>query len=63
MDQETYLEIVTHWLGKHAIKLDDETRAEALKWSLTRGQRSGRAAAQFARHWAGLKLLAAKAHS
>ncbi len=57
MDQDTYLEIVTHWLNKHNIPLDEIARAEALKWSLTRGQRSGRAAAQFARHWSGLKLL------
>ncbi|MBC7751379.1 MAG: ATP-binding protein [Candidatus Saccharibacteria bacterium] len=60
MDQDTYLEIVTHWLSKQNIVLDDEARREALKWSLTRGQRSGRAAAQFARHWSGMKLLAAR---
>jgi predicted AAA+ superfamily ATPase len=47
-------------LAKHEIALNDEARREALKWSLTRGQRSGRAAAQFARHWAGLKMLAGK---
>jgi len=60
MDQDNYLEIVAHWLSKQDIVFDDEARKEALKWSLTRGQRSGRAAAQFARHWSGLKLLAAK---
>ena len=60
MDQNVYLEIVTHWLSKQNIVLDDEARREALKWSLTRGQRSGRAAAQFARHWSGMTLLAAK---
>lgn len=60
MDQDTYLAIVTHWLSKQNIALDDDARREALKWSLTRGQRSGRAAAQFARHWSGLKMLAAK---
>jgi predicted AAA+ superfamily ATPase len=57
MDQDTYLDIVTHWLNKQDIPLDEIARAEALKWSLARGQRSGRAAAQFARHWSGLKLL------
>ena len=57
MDQDTYLDIVTHWLNKQNIPLDEIARAEALKWSLARGQRSGRAAAQFARHWSGLKLL------
>lgn len=62
MDQDTYLEIVTHWLSKQNIVLDEEARKEALKWSLTRGQRSGRAAAQFARHWSGLKLLASKSN-
>lgn len=58
MDQENYLDIVAHWLSKQNIPLDEDARKEALKWSLTRGQRSGRAAAQFARHWSGLKLLA-----
>ncbi len=57
MDQDTYLAIVSHWLAKHQIMLDAEARAEALKWSLTRGQRSGRAGAQFARHWVGVKMM------
>lgn len=62
LDQDTYLSIVSHWLGKQGIILDDEARAEAIKWALTRGQRSGRSAGQFARHWSGLKLLARRTH-
>lgn len=57
MDQFTYLDIVTHWLKKAGFELTPEAKAEALKWTLTRGQRSGRAGAQFARHWAGLQGL------
>jgi uncharacterized protein len=60
MDQETYLEIVTHWLSMQHIVFDQDARKEALQWSLMRGQRSGRAAAQFAKHWSGLTLLAEK---
>lgn len=53
MDQQLYLEVVQHWLSKANLNLDDLTRAEALRWSQNRGQRSGRAAYQFARHWIG----------
>ncbi len=57
MGQQLYLEVVTHWLGKADLTLNDETRAEALRWSQMRGQRSGRAAYQFAKHWIGMKQL------
>jgi predicted AAA+ superfamily ATPase len=57
MDQATFLQIVEYWLMKAGFELTTEARAEALKWTLTRGQRSGRAAAQFSRHWAGLQGL------
>jgi predicted AAA+ superfamily ATPase len=59
MSQDLYLEIVAHWLGKSGLSLDDDARREAIKWVMTRSQRSGRSAAQFARHWVGLKGLAA----
>ena len=53
--QDQYLEIVAHWLGQlQALPEDAEsTRAAALRWALARGSRSGRAAWQFARDWAG----------
>jgi predicted AAA+ superfamily ATPase len=54
-DQDEYLDIVAHWLdtfscGKKEI---EQSREEALQWSLQRGSRSGRVAYQFARDWAG----------
>lgn len=51
--QDDYLGAVEVWLGKHGLTLDEETRAAALQWALTRGNRSGRTASQFARDWAG----------
>ena len=58
--QDLYLEAVTHWLDVYGgFKLDEEARGEALKWALTRGNRSGRVAAQFARDWAGRQQLPA----
>ncbi len=57
-NQEQYLAIVRHWLNQHGIpQLDEEGRAEALRWAQARGSRSGRAAAQFARDWAGRQQL------
>ena len=54
-DQDHYLAICTHWLRQLGV---DEgaalaARQEALRWSLERGSRSGRAAWQFARDYAG----------
>lgn len=60
MNQDLYLEIVAHWLGQSGLSLDDEARREAIKWVMTRSQRSGRSAAQFARHWIGMQGLAAR---
>ncbi|MBK7300172.1 MAG: ATP-binding protein [Moraxellaceae bacterium] len=53
MSQDTYLEIVTHWLLSYGLTLTPEARAAALQWALGRGNRSGRSAAQFAKDWAG----------
>ena len=59
MDQNLYLEIVEHYLAKENMPFDDETRAEALRWCQSRGQRSGRAAYQFSKHWIGSEKLKA----
>jgi uncharacterized protein len=57
MDQNLYLEIVEHYLAKAKMPLDELTRAEALRWCQARGQRSGRAAYQFSKHWIGSQQL------
>lgn len=57
MDQNLYLEIVEHYLQKAEMKLTAEARAEALRWCQARGQRSGRAAYQFSKHWIGSAQL------
>ncbi|MGE8542388.1 MAG: ATP-binding protein [Acinetobacter sp.] len=59
MDQNLYLEIVEHYLAKAAMPYTEETRAEALRWCQSRGQRSGRAAYQFSKHWIGSQQLKA----
>jgi predicted AAA+ superfamily ATPase len=53
--QDQYLEVVRHWLEKLGSPPDDwETvRAEALRYALLRGSRSGRVAWQFAKDWSG----------
>lgn len=57
MDQNLYLEIVEHYLKQASMELTTETRAEALRWCQGRGQRSGRAAYQFSKHWIGSQQL------
>lgn len=57
MDQQVYLQVVAHWLAQAGISLDETAQTEALKWAHTRGQRSGRSAQQFARHWIGQQKL------
>ncbi|MCC6212665.1 MAG: ATP-binding protein [Burkholderiales bacterium] len=54
-DQDEYLEIVAHWLSCFSCSKREieQSREEALQWSLQRGSRSGRVAYQFARDWAG----------
>ncbi|MCC6472973.1 MAG: ATP-binding protein [Burkholderiales bacterium] len=52
-DQDHYLDIAGHWLGEFGCRLSPAARAEALRWALARGSRSGRVAWQFARDWAG----------
>lgn len=57
MGQDLYLEIVEHYLNQANITLDDDARAESLRWCQSRGQRSGRSAYQFAKHWIGQQGL------
>lgn len=57
MDQNLYLEIVEHYLEKAKMELTTEARAEALRWCQGRGQRSGRSAYQFSKHWIGSAQL------
>ncbi|WP_336954435.1 MULTISPECIES: ATP-binding protein [unclassified Acinetobacter] len=59
MDQNLYLEIVEHYLAKAAMPFTEDVRAEALRWCQARGQRSGRAAYQFSKHWIGSERLKA----
>jgi predicted AAA+ superfamily ATPase len=52
--QDDYLSIVYYWLKHFDVKVDKaEIEAEALRWALQRGSRSGRVAWQFARDYAG----------
>jgi predicted AAA+ superfamily ATPase len=57
--QDQYLAVVRHWLDKlGAPKEDwDAARAEALRYALLRGSRSGRVAWQFAKDWRGRRGL------
>lgn len=58
-DQDEYLAVAAQWLRHYGIEEFDElARAAALQWSHTRGSRSGRSAYQFARDYAGRKMLA-----
>ncbi len=53
--QDNYLDIVAHWLSSLGANQTDieAARADALRWALQRGSRSGRVAQQFAKDWAG----------
>lgn len=53
--QDDYLDIVAHWLRSFACTPAqiEAARADALRWALQRGSRSGRVAWQFARDYAG----------
>jgi predicted AAA+ superfamily ATPase len=57
--QDEYLEVVRHWLDRLGGTSGawEEIRAEALRWALQRGSRSGRSAWQFARDWTGRQGL------
>ena len=53
--QDDYLDIVGHWLASFGCSPAqiDAARADALRWALGRGSRSGRVAWQFAKDYAG----------
>jgi len=53
--QDDYLNIVAHWLGHFGCNAAqiEEAKADALRWALQRGSRSGRVAWQFAKDHAG----------
>lgn len=54
LTQDQYLRIAAHWLQRLGEPpLDEHTRADALRWALGRGGRSGRVAWQFARNQVG----------
>jgi predicted AAA+ superfamily ATPase len=54
VDQETYLAIIRGYAARYGLKLPDEQlKAEANEWSITRGARSGRVAWQFIQDLAG----------
>jgi predicted AAA+ superfamily ATPase len=58
-DQPTYLSIVEHYLEKAGFELSDEVREEALRWTVLRASRSGRAAKQFVDDYVGRAGLSA----
>ncbi|GAB3426968.1 ATP-binding protein [Massilia solisilvae] len=53
--QDDYLDIVAHWLASFGCSTPqiEAARADALRWALQRGSRSGRVAWQFAKDYAG----------
>ena len=62
--QEHYLDVVSHWVSHYAARLslnwrrDEEFEKEAIRWAQARGNRNGRCAEQFAKHWVGMQALA-----
>ena len=61
LNQDKYLDIVLHWLASFEADMSnaEAIREAALQWALLHGSRSGRAAYQFARDWAGREALRA----
>ncbi len=57
-NQAAYLEIVDHWLADLGVSRDAAAHHAALQWAMLHGSRSGRAAYQFAKDWAGRLALA-----
>jgi len=57
-DQDTYLEIVSHYIAKDNLGVTlDDVRADALRWALNRDSRSGRTARQFVNDLSGRLAL------
>ncbi|MGE3924103.1 MAG: ATP-binding protein [Lautropia sp.] len=63
--QDDYLTVVGHWLGHFgaSARQIEAARADALRWTLERGSRSGRVAWQFARDWAGRHVKSGRSGS
>jgi uncharacterized protein len=63
INQDAYLDIARHWLARlgerYGVEAEwnDDLRMICLRWAGNRGNRSGRTAYQFARHWIGQLLL------
>ena len=61
--QDHFLLVVRHWVEVQARQVgldwswDEALEKAAIRWALGRGNRNGRCAYQFARHWVGLQLL------
>jgi len=61
--QDHFLIVVRHWVDVQARQVglswswDEALEKAAIRWALGRGNRNGRCAYQFARHWVGLQLL------
>jgi predicted AAA+ superfamily ATPase len=64
--QEHYLAVVEHWVNQLASRAglswqrDQAFDTQAIRFATSRGNRNGRCAYQFARHWVGLHLLELK---
>ena len=55
-NQDEYLAIIRHMLGKNGVILDDEQlRIKGLRWEMTHSGRNGRTAQQFVTHYLGRK--------
>jgi len=53
-DQQTYFDIIDGYVEFYGLDIaNDELRAQAVEWTVTRGSRSGRTAWQFIQHLAG----------
>ena len=57
--QDEYLDAVAHWVSHFGLRFeaDEELRTASLQWATARGTRSGRVAWQFARDYAGRKMI------
>ncbi len=64
--QDQYLDVVCQWIDRLSTKMgaeaiwDEESRQAAILWCQQKGDSSGRIAFQFASHWVGKRLLAAR---
>ncbi len=52
--QDQYLAVVEQTLETRQLEINEEARAEALRFATTRGSRSGRIAFQFGAYWESL---------